>query len=104
MAVAPCGSEADWISTDDSNPVGGPPNNNRRETVPATAIMPLSPTPSVVSMRVCLASGGFRTPERVAALASAMRSHFGGIRELLFVPFALADHDGYVRTMTDRGL
>jgi dipeptidase E len=55
-------------------------------------------------MRILLGSGGFRTPERVAALAAAMRVHFGGTRQLLFVPFALADHDGYVRTMTDRGL
>lgn len=55
-------------------------------------------------MRVLLGSGGFRTPERVAALSAAMRAHFGDIRQLLFVPFALADHDGYVRTMTDRGL
>jgi dipeptidase E len=33
-----------------------------------------------------------------------MRKHFGDIRQLLFVPFALADHDGYVRTLTERGL
>lgn len=55
-------------------------------------------------MRVLLGSGGFRTPERVAVLAAAMGKHFGDIRQLLFVPFALADHDGYVQTMTDRGL
>src|SRR5438309_221931 len=55
-------------------------------------------------MRVLLGSGGFRTPERVAALAAATRAHFGAARRLLFVPFALADHDGYVRTMTERGL
>ncbi|HEY1377207.1 MAG TPA: dipeptidase PepE [Gemmataceae bacterium] len=55
-------------------------------------------------MRVLLGSGGFRTPERVAALAAAMREHFGDVRRLLFVPFALADHDGYVRGVTDRGL
>jgi dipeptidase E len=55
-------------------------------------------------MPILLGSGGFRTPERVAALAAAMRLHFGDIRQLLFVPFALADHDGYVRTATERGL
>src|SRR5215203_3785437 len=55
-------------------------------------------------MRVLLGSGGFRTPERVAVLAAAMRRHFGDVRRLLFVPFALADHDGYVRTMTERGV
>ncbi len=55
-------------------------------------------------MRVLLGSGGFRTPERVAALAAATRAHFGDVPRLLFVPFALADHDGYLRAMTDRGL
>jgi dipeptidase E len=55
-------------------------------------------------MRVLLGSGGFRTPDRIAGLAAAMRDHFGGIRRLLFVPFAIADHDGYVRTINERGL
>jgi dipeptidase E len=55
-------------------------------------------------MRILLGSGGFRTPDRVAILSAAMRAHFGPIRRLLFVPYALADHDGYVRIITDRGL
>jgi dipeptidase E len=55
-------------------------------------------------MRILLASGGFRTSDRVADLSAAVRSHFGSIRQLLFVPYALADHDGYVRTITERGL
>jgi dipeptidase E len=55
-------------------------------------------------MRVLLGSGGFRTPERVAALAAAMRSFFGPARRLLFVPYALADHDGYVCRTAERGL
>jgi len=55
-------------------------------------------------MRVLLGSGGFRTPERVATLAAAMHDFFGPIRKLLFVPFALADHDGYVRLLQERGL
>jgi dipeptidase E len=54
--------------------------------------------------RVLLGSGGFRTPERVAVLAGAMHSFFGAVRRLLFVPYALADHDGYVRTLNERGL
>jgi dipeptidase E len=57
-----------------------------------------------MTLRILLGSGGFRTPERVATLSAAMRAHFGDIRQLLFVPFALADHDGYVRSMTDRGI
>jgi dipeptidase E len=55
-------------------------------------------------MRVLLGSGGFRTPERVAALGTAMRAHFGDVPRVLFVPYALADHDAYVRSLTDRGL
>src|SRR5437868_194538 len=55
-------------------------------------------------MRVLLGSGGFRTPERVAVLAGMMRAFFGPIRRLLFVPHALADHDGYVKVMEERGL
>src|SRR5262245_27203113 len=55
-------------------------------------------------MRILLGSGGYRTPERVALLAGEMRSFFGPIARLLFVPYALADHDGYVRTMVERGL
>src|SRR5215208_236613 len=80
-----------------------PPKGIVRKPVSA-AIMPLSPTGRGRVMRVLLGSGGFRTPERVAVLAAAMRRHFGDVRQLLFVPFALADHDGYVRTMTERGV
>jgi dipeptidase E len=51
-----------------------------------------------------LGSGGFRTPERVSLLTAAMRAFFGDVGRLLFVPYALRDHDGYVRSMTERGL
>lgn len=55
-------------------------------------------------MRVLLGSGGFRTPERVALLSAEMRSFFGPVERLLFIPYALADHDGYVRAMTEKGI
>lgn len=55
-------------------------------------------------MKLLLGSGGFRTPERVAFLAELMRSFFGPIQKLLFVPYALRDHDGYVRALTERGI
>jgi dipeptidase E len=55
-------------------------------------------------MRVLLGSGGFRTPERIALLAEQMRSFFGPVEHLLFVPYALADHDGYVQGIIDRGM
>ena len=55
-------------------------------------------------MRVLLGSGGYRTPERVTLLAGAMRSFFGPISRLLFIPYAIADHDAYVATIIERGL
>jgi dipeptidase E len=55
-------------------------------------------------MRVLLGSGGYRTPERVHLLATAMRAFFGDVGRLLFIPYALRDHDGYVKDMTERGL
>src|SRR4051794_37324116 len=55
-------------------------------------------------MRILLGSGGFRTPERIASLRATMRAHFTDVPRVLFVPYALADHDGYVRTLTERGL
>jgi dipeptidase E len=55
-------------------------------------------------MTILLGSGGFRTPERVAVWANQMRAVLGDVRRVLFVPFALADHDGYVRIFNERGL
>jgi dipeptidase E len=53
---------------------------------------------------ILLGSGGFRTPERVAIWAEQMRSVLGSVRRVLFIPYALADHDGYLRVMIERGL
>ena len=55
-------------------------------------------------MKLLLGSGGIRTPERVALWTGLVREVLGGVRRVLFVPFALADHDGYVRAMMERGL
>jgi dipeptidase E len=56
----------------------------------------------VDGMRVLLGSGGYRTPERVELLAAAMRAFFGDAGPLLFVPYALSDHEGYHGTMAER--
>ena len=46
-----------------------------------------------------------RTPERTFAfLVERMRARFGRIDRLLFVPYALRDHDGYVEAMKGRGV
>jgi dipeptidase E len=55
-------------------------------------------------MRILLASGGYRTPERVTRLSAEMRDFFGPVGRLLFIPYALRDHDGYVRELTGKGL
>lgn len=53
--------------------------------------------------RLALASGGVRTPERLAALQAEMRELFAGCRRLLFVPWALADHEAYLTLLRQRG-
>lgn len=55
-------------------------------------------------MKLLLGSGGFRTAERVAFLVEQMRDFFGAMDRILFVPYALADHDGYLTMLTERGL
>lgn len=55
-------------------------------------------------MRLLLGSGGFRTPERIQFLAETMRAFFGSIQRILFIPYALQDHDGYLRGLTEKGI
>lgn len=55
-------------------------------------------------MRLLLGSGGFRTPERLELLTEQMRSFFGAVDRVLFVPYALADYDGYLERMAARRL
>ncbi|MFQ5507247.1 MAG: dipeptidase PepE [Planctomycetota bacterium] len=55
-------------------------------------------------MRLLLGSGGFRTEERLELLRGEMRAHFGDAKRLLFVPYALADHDLYVERLVEKGL
>ncbi|PIE23850.1 MAG: dipeptidase PepE [Planctomycetota bacterium] len=55
-------------------------------------------------MKLLLGSGGFRTEERKQVLGREMRAHFGDVSRILFVPFALADHEAYVAGLYERGL
>jgi len=55
-------------------------------------------------MRLLLGSGGFRTPERRAFLIDQMCELFGSIEKVLFVPYAMADHDAYLERLTARDL
>ncbi len=54
-------------------------------------------------MRLLLGSGGFRTEQRRQRLFEQMRVHFGPVERILFVPFALADHDRYLEVMLQEG-
>jgi dipeptidase E len=56
------------------------------------------------SMRLLLGSGGFRTDDRVRFLAEQVRSFFGDVPRVLFVPYALHDHDEYLRKVVEKGL
>lgn len=55
-------------------------------------------------MRILLGSGGFRTEERIARLVGEMKSFFGDISRLFFIPYALHDRDGYVQSVVEKGL
>jgi dipeptidase E len=55
-------------------------------------------------MRALLGSGGVRTDERRALYVQEMRRHFGDVSQVLFVPWALDDHDRYLELMRERGL
>jgi dipeptidase E len=55
-------------------------------------------------MRLLLGSGGMRTPERVAFFTEQMRSLVGNTGRVLFIPYALRDHDAYLEIMVKRGL
>lgn len=55
-------------------------------------------------MRALLGSGGIRTDERRALYVDEMQRHFGDARQILFIPWALDDHDAYLSLMHERGL
>ncbi len=55
-------------------------------------------------MRLLLASGGYRTQERIAHFAGELRSLFGDIGRVLFIPYAVQDHDAPLRAFAERGL
>jgi dipeptidase E len=55
-------------------------------------------------MRLLLGSGGFRTLERIEFFNRSLRGFLGSIDRLLFVPYALHDHDAYLAVIRERGL
>ena len=52
-------------------------------------------------MRLLLGSGGFTTPERRDRWIQVLDDFLGPVEKVLFVPYALADHDDYVARMTE---
>ena len=55
-------------------------------------------------MHILLGSGGFRTEERIRNLRCHLLAHLGNIDKILFIPYALQDHDKYLKIMIERGL
>ena len=55
-------------------------------------------------MKALLGSGGIRTDARKSLYIEETRRHFGDVSSILFVPWALDDHDAYLAAMKDRGL
>ena len=54
--------------------------------------------------RLLLGSGGIRTAERLDAWNAALDAFLGPIQRIVFLPYALADHDAYVRMLYERGV
>ena len=55
-------------------------------------------------MRALLGSGGFRTDERRRFYVAEMQRHFSDCAKVLFIPYALHDHERYTQMMVERGL
>jgi dipeptidase E len=55
-------------------------------------------------MRLLLGSGGFRTDGRVRFLSEQMKSFFGPVERILFIPYALKDHDRYLELIAEKRL
>jgi dipeptidase E len=55
-------------------------------------------------MRLLLGSGGFRTEERITFLVAQIKPLLAGIDRVLFIPYALKDHDRYVQSFAEKGL
>jgi len=53
--------------------------------------------------RLLLGSGGLSTPARRDAWTRELDDFLGPVERVLFVPYALADHDRYVRMLVERG-
>lgn len=54
-------------------------------------------------MRVLLGSGGFGNEERRAFFRGEMRSFFGNVKRILFIPYALHNHQAYLKALLARG-
>lgn len=53
--------------------------------------------------RLLLGSGGMSTVDRREAWIGELDRFLGPVRRILFIPHALADHDGYLQKMRERG-
>ena len=54
--------------------------------------------------RLLLASGGYRTEQRIARFTNDLRSLLGDINRVLFVPYAVQDHEASLQAFATYGL
>lgn len=59
-------------------------------------------TKVLMKKKLLLGSGGIRTPERELSWKRELRDFLGDVQQVLFVPYALADHDGYLEQVIGR--
>lgn len=55
-------------------------------------------------MKILLGSGGIRTADRKALYTREVKEHFGELKKVLFIPYALDDHENYLRMIYEKGL
>jgi len=56
----------------------------------------------MANMRLLLGSGGFSTDERRAGWSKELDDYLGDIKNILFIPYAHADHDAYVEMIVKK--
>ena len=56
------------------------------------------------TLRLLLGSGGLSTPSRLDAWRHEFHDFLGPVARVLFIPYALADHDGYTKMIVSRAL
>jgi dipeptidase E len=57
-----------------------------------------------IHVKILLGSGGIRTAERKALYIREVKQHFRDLQRVLFIPYALNDHENYLKMIYEKGL